>query len=218
MDIRELLYIILQGFVVGSGPCVLICAPVLIPYIAGTQKTWWGGLKATLVFSLTRLLVYVLLGALSGYIGSWLVKLFIASAFTYWVWTFGAGLIIALGLIIMVAGNFDSPVCGYLSRSFIKDPTTGMILLGLIVGVSPCLPLIGIMAEIAIFSANIFVGALYGLAFGIGTVISPMLLLGALAPVLPAGLLKKETSLKIFNFICGALMVMAGVYILFGRG
>jgi cytochrome c biogenesis protein CcdA len=54
---------------------------------------------------------------------------------------------------------------------------------------------------------------LYGFAFGIGTVISPLLILGALAPIIPAKLIRTEKASQIFNCACGFLLIIVGIYI-----
>lgn len=81
-----------------------------------------------------------------------------------------------------------------------------MVLLGLVVGVSPCLPLLGVLTEIMFIADKFYQGWLLGLAFGLGTLISPLLVLGTLAPLVP---LKTQR----LNFICGLLLIAAGLYL-----
>jgi len=217
MEGAMLLYVLFQGFAIGAGPCLLICAPLIVPYIAGTRRTWEDGLRATLVFSLSRLAVYSILGALSGLVGAYVIGLFVGTPFSFYVWTVGALFIIVLGILIIFGGRVNWGFCRMLDRCAVKDPTWSMILLGIMVGLSPCLPLLAILVQIAILSEKFYIGALYGFTFGIGTVLSPLLLLGALAPVLPARLLKTEKANIVFNAICGGLLVLVGVYVLVSR-
>ena len=217
MDMSRLFYILLQGFVIGAGPCLLICAPIIVPYIAGTKRSWQEGLKATLIFSFTRLFIYTILGAASGLIGAYLIRIFISTPFGYHVWSVGASFIIVLGLLIIFGKKLNMGFCRFLNKYAVEGPVASMVILGLLVGLSPCLPLIGILIEIALLSERILIGALYGFTFGIGTVLSPLLLLGALAPVLPGRLLQSDVANRIFNSVCGVLLVLVGGYILLSR-
>ena len=213
----KLLSILIQGFVIGAGPCMLICAPILLPYIAGTKRTWQEGLKATLIFGLTRLVIYTLMGGVVGYVGYYLFQLFRARAWGMYLWIIAGIFIIALGILIILGRGVKNPVCRILQKQTLEDSAKSMIFLGIVIGFSPCLPLIAVLTEIMFLAEEFYQGFVYGFAFGIGTVISPLLLLGALAPLIPAKLIKSEKSIKIFNFICGVLLVLVGIYIIWQK-
>ena len=69
MDFSAYGQLFIIGFFLGCGPCLFHTGPILMPYIAGTKKGFWEGMRAVLVFSLGRLLVYVVfcvLAAVSG--------------------------------------------------------------------------------------------------------------------------------------------------------
>lgn len=199
VDLGKLAYIFLQGFLAGAGPCTLICAPIVIPYIAGTQKTWQGGLRAVLIFNLTRLFVYTVLGGVVGYLGYYLFCLLQSRIWEKIIWSCAGIFIIALGILMMIGKEFKNPLC-----SLLQKKESNMILLGLVVGVSPCLPLLGVLTEIMFIADKFYQGWLLGLAFGLGTLISPLLVLGTLAPLVP---LKTQR----LNFVCGLLLVLAGL-------
>jgi len=215
LSIDKFLYLLLQGFVLGFGPCLFICAPIVVPYIAGTKRSWQEGLKATLIFSLARLLVYAFLGGIFGYFGFFLLQLY--PTFSLSIWLIGAAFIILLGGLIILGRDIRNPLCQLLSKQTLDDSFKSMVFLGVIVGLSPCLPLVGILMEIALISEHIWIGALYGATFGIGTVISPLLILGALAGGLPTAFIHNEKIFRIFNVICGILLILVGLYILFSR-
>ncbi|MFA4967409.1 MAG: sulfite exporter TauE/SafE family protein [Candidatus Margulisiibacteriota bacterium] len=212
LHISKLITFFVQGLVIGAGPCLLICAPILLPFIAGTKRTWQEGFKAALVFGLARLAVYTLLGGAVGYIGYYLFEIFHSRIWGTMLWG-GAGIfIIGLGILVILGREAGNPFCRSLQKQKIGSNTQSLILLGIIIGLSPCLPLVGVLTEIMFLSEKFYQGFLYGFAFGVGTVISPLLLLGALAPLIPAKLLRFE---KTFNFICGALLIAVGVYMLY---
>lgn len=213
----KLLSILIQGFVIGAGPCMLVCAPILLPYIAGTKRTWQEGLKAALIFGLTRLVIYTLMGGVVGYIGYYLFQLFRAKVWGMYLWIIAGIFIIALGVLIILGKGVKNPVCRILQKLTLEDSAKSMIFLGIVIGFSPCLPLIAVLTEIMFLAEEFYQGFVYGFAFGIGTVISPLLLLGALTPLIPAKLIKSEKSMKVFSCICGILLVLAGIYIIWQK-
>ena len=160
------------GFLLGFGPCLLYCGPVLLSYIAGTSDSWRQGLRATLTFSAARLLAYGLLGTAAGLSGQ-LMGRFIQS--TSLIEALGGAIIAAIGAL-MVLGREAGPRLCTLLRSE-GNPA----LLGFLTGLSPCPPLVSILIGIALSTTSPLMGALYGLAFGSGTLLSPLLALGALA-------------------------------------
>jgi len=219
MPIGKISYLLAQGFIIGYGPCLAICIPILLPYIAGTRRTWQEGLVSTIYFSLTRLIVYILLGGVSGYVGAFLISFYYYNSLSYYIWSAGAGMLMLVGVLIILGKNMDFGVCHVVSRRLLMDrPTSGMIVLGLLVGFSPCLPLIGILLEIALLAHNFAIGAMYGLFFGIGTVLSPLLLVGALAPVIGGSLYARPVIYRLFTLLCGFTMIGLGLYVVFFRG
>jgi len=180
---------------------LLVCAPILLPFIAGTRRTWQEGLKAALLFGLARLGVYTLLGGVVGYIGYYLFQLFYSRAWGVALWSLAGAFIIILGLLVLGGKGNDHRLC----RS------QGPIVLGLAIGLAPCLPLIAVLTEIMFLASGFFQGALYGFTFGLGTVFSPLLLIGVLAPILPG---KFPQLAKVFNLICGLSLIGVGLYLL----
>lgn len=213
----KLLSILLQGFAIGSGPCMIICAPILLPYIAGTKRTWQEGLKATLIFGLTRMLIYTLMGGVVGYIGYSMFNLFYNRAWGMYVWVIGGLFIITLGILIMLGKGIKNPVCKFLQTQTLENSNKSMVFLGIVIGFSPCLPLIAVLTEIMFMVEEFYQGFLYGAAFGVGTVLSPLLLLGALAPVFPSKFIKTEKAGKVFNAVCGFLLIAVGIYIIWQK-
>ena len=92
--------------------------------------------------------------------------------------------------------------------------TGGLILLGLTVGLLTCLPLLGVLAYIALRATSFWQGALYGFSFGVGQLVSPLILFGVLASSLPAILIKNQRTLSFFRSACGFLLFLAGVQLI----
>ena len=59
--------------------------------------------------------------------------------------------------------------CQALSQHTVNDSTKSMALLGFIVGVAPCAPLLGILTYIAFSVKDSLLGAFYAFCFGFGT-------------------------------------------------
>ena len=54
----------LLGLAFGWGPCLASCGPLVLSYSVGTQKNHWQGLVLYLVFSASRIFIYVMLAVL----------------------------------------------------------------------------------------------------------------------------------------------------------
>jgi sulfite exporter TauE/SafE len=185
------------GVIYGFGPCTLSCAPVLVPIVMSTSKGLKQGILYTLAFSLGRILVYTLLGAVMGAIGSifsisiphWLIGVFL----------------IMLGIALF----FNLHTKCLVSRVRVTGLHMSFVA-GVVLGFSPCAPLLGALG-LAIASKSALTGGLIAIAFGIGTVLSPILLIGALSG--------KWASVREFkginNYVAGAFLVLVGLYFLF---
>lgn len=206
----------LQGLVLGSGPCLMTCAPILLPFIAGTQKSWKEGLFSTLLFSASKAAVYIVLAVVFGYFGALILKVMSSSAGSI-IWAAGALFIIYLGIRVIIGGKDLTGNC----PKDVKHPEIrskwNFIALGIFVGLSPCLPLTAALLQVALASDGIFDAAIYGLMFGIGTVISPLVILGSLAGTVPQIMKKNKNALKILNVLSGVLLLATGLYLLIRR-
>ena len=72
----------------------------------------------------------------------------------------------------------------------------------------------GIFSYITMVSTNYREGMLLSACFGLGTLISPLILLGLLAGYLPKlKFLQDEKNLLIFQRICGVILFLLGMHI-----
>lgn len=197
------------GITASFGPCFVFCSPIILPYIASTRHSWQEGLSATLIILVARLVAYSLFGLLAGGFG----RLFIErlQQFEYLVFLLGGLFIAGLGLLITLGKEPTHRLCQILRKQVVDDSIKGPILLGLVVGILPCLPLLGVLAYIALTAQNLLQGAFYGLAFGLGKFISPLIPLGVLASILPAGLIKNQKIYVFFSRVCGFILFLIGV-------
>lgn len=202
--------VFILGLGLGWGPCFSFCAPILLPYIGATQKGWFKGLKISVVFSLARVIAYVVLSLISAGLGSYLIRRFYEQQAGLIISVIAAGFILLLGIIILMGGSGALHFCAPIKR-FAGEGAMEMALLGLIVGFAPCLPLFGLLAYIAFNAQSLLQGVLLGLAFGLGTLISPLILLGPVAGQTADILFKRPLIYKIFNRICGLILLYLGI-------
>ncbi len=197
------------GITVSFGPCLVLCSPVILPYIAATRKGWKEGLGTTLIFLFTRLLVYGLLGLLVGLFGRLLTERFYQ--FGYLIYLFGGLFISLIGILVFFGKEPGHYLCQILRKKIVDDSIKTPIMLGLIVGVLPCLPVLGVLAYIALEAESASQGTFYGLAFGAGKFVSPLIPLGVLASVLPSALFRSKKIFTFFRWLCGVMLIFIGV-------
>lgn len=181
------------GIVYGLGPCTVSCAPVMVPLIVSTSNSYKQGLLYALMFGAGRVLVYTVLGALFGFLGQQL-------DFSIPGWAMGA-FIIAMGVAVLFRVQ---------NKCFAKRvKITGLhmsFIAGIIMGLSPCAPMLSALA-IAIASQSAMTGLFIGLVFGIGTIISPTIVLGLISGWW--GGLKEFRGIN--TNVAGAFMIILGL-------
>lgn len=199
--------IMIQLFLVGllstSGPCLISCAPVVLPCIAATRSSFWQGVRDTGLFLVGRLLCYLLLGALSV---SLVCKLD-SPALRVML----GGLILVCGICLVADLSRTGHGWCRLVRKATLDKPWGLFVMGILIGLAPCLPLLAVLASIADATNAIWVGVVYSLCFGIGTGI-PLLLLGGLSGLLGniSSLAANRNLAHWFRRACGALLIFVG--------
>ncbi|MBW2990788.1 sulfite exporter TauE/SafE family protein [Candidatus Woesearchaeota archaeon] len=185
------------GIIYGLGPCTISCAPVLVPIVMTASKNWKQGLIYTLVFSLGRVIVYVLLGMLMGALGKTL-EIYISNKI---IGIFFALLGIALFFKVHTRCLVSKVKITGLHMSFVA---------GIIMGFSPCAPMLAALA-LAVASKSILIGGLIALVFGVGTVLSPILIIGTVSG--------KWASIKEFqninNYVAGVFLFILGLIFFF---
>ena len=199
------------GFSFGiAGPCFVICAPVLITYIAGRKKTWRQALGDTFVFLSGRLTAYLILGYLAGLSGK-AIRDFTASGIISLLQPLGGGIIIILGIFVLTGKNRDSRLCRFINTK--ASNFSSLFLLGFVIGILPCAPLLALLLEISLISKTALEGMIYSLFFGLGTLISGLIVIGGLTGIfswLPKTLKSERTAL-VFRVICGLLLIALGI-------
>jgi sulfite exporter TauE/SafE len=191
----------LIGIVFGSGPCLASCGPVVLSYLAGTRQNILGGLREYFLFSLSRILAYIILALIIFFLGKVILDRFLADYARY--------IFILAGLFIALSGSFIA-----LGKA-IAFKIKGGVVLGALMGFLPCGPLLAIFSYISLVSKTGPQALLQSLFFGLGTFVSPLLFLVILSGLIPRFLSDKRSIYsRIFNFICGAILIFLGVHLI----
>lgn len=158
----------LLGLIYGMTLCSLSCLPYLAPYIAGTGTGFKDGVKSSFVFLCGKVCVYTAFGAIAAYIGSKIV----INDYRLAANTIGISLIViglSLPFVVKKKG------CSGSHRTFGKRAS--LFMLGITTSLVPC-PTLAAMTLLAAQNGTILTGAVYGLSFGLGIMLSPLLIAG----------------------------------------
>ena len=203
------------GITIAFGPCLFYCSPIVISYIASTQDSWQKGFKSVLIFSLSRAFICVLLGTLAGLFGKILTTTL--DKYGLIIYIIGGTFISLSGILILLGKNPNLHLCQILRKYTVENDIRNTITFGIIIGLLPCPPLLGILVYISLVSKELWQGALLGLSFGVGTMISPLIIFGILVSSLPKIIIKSPKTLEIFKKACGFLLFLFGVQLIISQ-
>ncbi|MDD4894249.1 MAG: sulfite exporter TauE/SafE family protein [Candidatus Omnitrophica bacterium] len=211
---KIIISLFLTGLLFGSGPCIATCGPFLITYIAGTGKGAARGIMLYVLFSLARIAVYVLLSLAIFFLSRIAVENLIGGMYQY-VLILGGGFIIIIGLFMALGRRLEFGFWKPLYRVLFEHDKKSIFAVGLIVGLLPCAPLLSILSYIGLVSRTWQSSFLYSLSFGIGTFLSPLILLALVAGLIPRFLSdKKAVYCQVFTFICGLIIIFLGIQLI----
>jgi len=203
-----------SGLLYGLVACTATCLPYLASYIAGTGANFRKSLGITLTFSSGRIIAYTLMGAAIGLFSGLLHFLAEESSLSifraYSTIAFSIVTII-IGAILLYKNKKPSCDCSPISLKpktrFIHKFDVGAFTLGLSRGLVLCPPLFALLLYSIPFASPVD-SILFAVLFGIGTAISPMLLVGGVT----GWLLNKAPLLRTYIALAGAIiMVLLGV-------
>lgn len=186
------------GMVFGFGPCFLSCAPLILPYIVSKGLDAKSGLLSSVFFSLGRAAAYSALGFIS-----------VALLDTLTVRKEIFGRVLGVLILVIVAADLaKGPVkfCAVLGKKYFENIRLNSFAAGVLIGLVPCAPFLGILTYIVAKSPTPPAGLVNGLSFGLGSMFSPLLALGFFAGFVP---LAVKNSGKLFSAakICADLIL-----------
>lgn len=197
----------------GLGPCLASCGPLLVSYIAAKGKNYKEAFWTWFIFSIARVFAYCLLGVLSGILGQVFISRIYALHIGKYISLFGGLFVIAISIVIFFQNKMAFGAHSFLEKRFVKGGSKSVFIFGLTVGLVPCAPLIGIFSTIGLMSRNIADGLFFGLSFGLGAMISPLLILALAAGSIEKFLLNQKAKL-IFSRICAVIIFILGILII----
>jgi sulfite exporter TauE/SafE len=209
----EALKLLAAGIGMGWGPCLALSGPILLPYIAATKEGWREGLRASAAFSFGRLLALAILGGLAS-VAFASVNRFFPPHRSGYLYLVMAVFVVLMGALIILGKGFKAPFYRSLRERILEGGTASTLGLGFLIGILPCATLVAILTYIACVATNALYGVVYALSFGVGTVV-PLMILGPLVSFLPERVLKSATPLSIFRAICGAILILFGLQLLY---
>lgn len=201
------------GLSFGWGPCLASCGALLLSYIAGTGKNVSKGIITYLLFSLSRIFVYLVLGLAVFFSGRFIFERFFN---LFRLVSIGAGMFVILLGALMISGKGVNLIpCSFLHRHILEKDNKSIIILGLIMGILPCAPLVTMLTYAGLISRNGFENLLYIFSFGLGTIVSPLVVLAGLTGLLPRVWNNiKAGYKKAFNIFCGLIMAILGIQLI----
>ena len=171
------------GLLYGTIFCTSECLPIIASYIAGTGAGFRKGIVITLIYNSGRLLSYVLIGGIVGLIGGsvnfLLDEAALASFRVYSGYVLGI-ITILIGIHILLKtrkNTMCTKECESVDEWKVGRLDIRAFTLGLSRGLIICPPLFALLVYSIPFATPLDSLALAFL-FGLGTTISPMLLLG----------------------------------------
>ena len=98
------------------------------------------------------------------------------------------------------------------------ERNTPPFLLGVVDGLTPCGTTAGLLLTVAALGKGPWYGLLAGGLFGLGTIISPLLIIGGVTPVLWSKLARFRYSGIILRILGAAVLFLWAIVLLVGEG
>jgi len=208
--LSDSLKLLMAGFTMGWGPCLTYTAPLLLPYIGATKRSWQDGLKVGLAFSIGRIVALAILGGLATVAFNFINQFFPPQR-SGWLYLISALFMITMGVLIILGKGFKM----HIGRGILDKGTKSMFLFGFLMGIAPCVPYVAILTYIACVAEGIVLaGILYAVLFAAGTAVAPMAL-GTLMGIVPGKLLRSDKLYKVFQMVCGIVLVIFGFQLIY---
>ncbi len=153
------------GLVYGATVCSLTCLPYFGPYLMGVGNGFGDGIAASLFFTLGKLCCYTALGGIAAVFGQ--------------VFTFSHSHNVIMGITLLCVALTMPLVTrgGCRKRCQVIGKRGSLFVLGIVSSLVPCPPLVAIFL-LAANKGMVISGMSYGFFYGLGLMLSPMLIVG----------------------------------------
>lgn len=202
------------GLVFGfSGPCFLTCTPAVLALANAAGYERRQALWHFALFAAGRLLAYALLGVIAG-ISAHVLEQALGHAFFL---GFRAAAAVVCGALSVSLFFERVPNCLCRAAPALETTRTGsFVLLGFLLGVVPCIPMVTLLGEIMLMSTSIPAAAGYTLCVGVGTVTASAVFFGTalgLAWAAP-GFLRQPRPQRYLRLVSAALLLAFAILLL----
>jgi len=205
------------GLIYGLGVCTASCLPIVAGYIAGIGAGFRKGVRVTLLFNSGRVLGYALIGLLVGLLSGLitLVDPNILSPFQIYSSIFFGAITVAIGIGMLLRSR-KPPECNSQNANMPQASKIGRFgfdfgafTLGLSRGLIICPPLVSLLLIYALPFSNPAGTMTLAILFGLGTTISPLLVLGGVT----GWLLNKAPLFRKWISLAGAaVLIVLGAF------
>lgn len=198
-----------------AGPCLASCLPMIIAYTAGRDGCFRKKLLDILIFLSGRFIAYLLLGALAGISGAALNQA-IAPHLAAWRKPVAGSISIGLGITLLAFRRTKEGCCDAVPP--LSVAAGGLFLAGFTIGISPCGPLAVLLSEIVLISRSVWQGMWYGAMFGLGTLISSLIIAAGISGILhwlPRRYAAPPRFMRRARLACAMILILLGGLSLF---
>ena len=157
----------LLGVSMGLTACTVTCLPFMGTWVLGRGGGNREALLDTGIFMLGRVTAYSLLGAVAGALGAWLAQMLSSGVGNAFIGAASMG----AGVWLLLPSRRSAP-CGAARAGAGMPP----FFLGFSLSLTPCAPLASLLAVCAV-SGGTMSGMGYGLSFGLGAALTPLLVI-----------------------------------------
>lgn len=203
------------GVVAGTTQCAVACAPFISTYIMGSREGVFDAIKSFAAFTAGRLLMYAVMGLISGYIGMALFGAYKDLPLLSLV--FGV-ILVFIGLLMLMrplanscpSANDQTRGCGFISRKVAFNSTTHLFIMGMAFALIPCPPMAG-MLVFSLKMPSIIGSSSLMLLFGLGTAFSPLFIIFILSGWFSGKLKANAPQYKMmFQRVAGIILIFLG--------
>jgi hypothetical protein len=211
--IEHLALIFLSGFLLSWGPCLGSCGYIFVPLVAGVGNDVARALNAWFVFSAGRILSYIFLSVAATVCAGFVTRHFYRyriSAVAYIV----LGIVLLYTAFLVLRGSHACAPGEYIQGKQGSITKISLFLSGLLVAGAPCLSLFGILSYIGMTAKNAAQASLLGLAFGAGTLLSPLFLFSMGVGFFAKTMRAHGKAFFVLRMVCGALLSAASLFLI----
>ncbi|WP_457606058.1 urease accessory protein UreH domain-containing protein [Nitratifractor sp.] len=212
MEAVSLFGLFLMGLAYGSSVCTLSCSPMLVPLLATHGSSLRGSLRIVAFFGAGRILSYTTIAALASFASVSLRRILDRPDLTQPL----MGAVMAGTALYLLYRTF-APAPRSCAVSERRGGARGAFAMGALLSLNLCAPLLSLVA-VSAASGSLWKGALYGVFFGMGTVLVSLLFFGVVLAPVTRELLRQFSLQRAWIEAAASLFLLSmGILVMLGR-